>query len=72
MPRLITTHPKETLVIQGEHSYWCQPTRLERKSYSPIDHSLLSKLVDCDQQLTSELINQSVLAFQQWRIQPAP
>jgi aldehyde dehydrogenase (NAD+) len=68
--------------LQGEHRYWCQPDFNDDKhdnsaiqlikSYSPIDNRLTSELVACNQLLASELVDQSVLAFQQWRIQPAP
>jgi aldehyde dehydrogenase (NAD+) len=67
---------------QGEHSYWCQSvvgknSELDSsaqliKTYSPIDHSLVSALVGCNKSLTTELIAHSVLAFQQWQTQPAP
>jgi aldehyde dehydrogenase (NAD+) len=58
---------------QGDNSYWCQPADSENiKSYSPIDHTLITDITGCNKQLTDELTEQSVLAFQQWRMQPAP
>lgn len=58
---------------QGEHSYWCPAADNDRiTSYSPIDNALVSDLTGCNKRLTDELIEQSVLAFQQWRIKPAP
>jgi len=59
---------------QGEQSYWCHEKNPENniKSYSPIDNSLSAEFANTDPQLCSQLIDQSQLAFQQWRAQPAP
>ncbi len=74
----LVDNPRYCSAVQGEHSYWCQAAAINNnsiqliKSRSPIDNALITELVGCDQQLTSELVDQSILAFQQWRSQPAP